>query len=527
MNIKSLNTKIISAVIIVVVIIEGIILYTNVRELSRLLVEKTEREAEYLGETIKRSLNFDMLKNRRDEVQIIIDNVAGQKGIREVKIFNKQGEITVSSDSMNVGHKVNMKAEACYGCHGEGKARTLLPSAGRTRIFESEMGDRYLGLLNPIYNERACFDCHPKSQEVLGVLDTVISLSDADADINFAKWRMVVTAGISCLAIIVLLNILLSRIVLRRIHSLAEATQEVAAGDLLKKVESSTKDEIGFLTDSFNRMIERIKKDKHEIEEWNKKLEVRVEKKTRQLKTIQKQLMQAGKMIAVGELAAGVAHEINNPMTNILTSAEYLYKKCPDDYEYKEDLDIIMNESIRCRNIVKGLLDFARQSKPEKKETDINRLIESVLLLVQNQAAFQNIKIVRDYDVELPRAEVDSDQIQQVVTNLVINAAEAMDDGGVMTISSDLLAEKEAIEIQVKDTGHGIDEEVMDKIFDPFFTTKGVGMGTGLGLSISYGIVEKHGGRIWATSTQGEGSVFHVVIPLSAKAVQDRKDTQS
>jgi two-component system NtrC family sensor kinase len=349
------------------------------------------------------------------------------------------------------------------------------------------------------------------------VLDTVISLSGADADIHMAELRMIVSAGISCVAIIILLSMLLSRIVLRRLYPIVEATREVAAGDLHWKVESTARDEIGLLADSFNRMTDEIKKDRLEIEEWNKKLEERVKEKTKQVKQIQKQLMLAGKLIAVGELAAGVAHEINNPLTNILTSAEYMYNKSPEDYPYLEDLDIIMNESIRCRNIVKGLLDFARQSKPEKKLADLNQLIEGVLLLVQNQAAFHNINIVRDLDTTLPKTNVDSDQIQQVLTNLVLNAGEAMNEGGELTIVTRFLEKDNSVEIVFTDTGHGMNEATISKIFDPFFTTKAVGKGTGLGLSISYGIIEKHGGKIRVKSEEGKGSSFYVTIPMSVK----------
>jgi two-component system NtrC family sensor kinase len=513
---QNLKTKIIASVIFVVVIIQGMILYNNVRELSRMLIDKAEREAGHLSETIKRSLKWAMIKNRRDEVQRIIDSVADQKGIIEVKIFNKMGEITVAADKDKVGKKVDMKAEACYGCHGEGAAKKLLPTSSRTRVFTSVDGTRNLGLILPIYNKPECYSCHPKEQNVLGVLDTVLSLDDTDRSIATSKWGMCLSALISFIAISLILSLLLSKLVSRPISRLFEATREAtnAHGHLSHKVKATSKDEIGMLTESFNVMMEEVRKSKKDIEEWSRTLEERVQEKTLRLRAMQDQLIQAGKMVAVGKLAAGVAHEINNPLTNILTSGEYLQKKSPENYPFTEDLDIIVNESLRCRKIVKGLLDFARQTRPEKKLSEINQIIQAVLVLVENQAAFHNIKIVSELDPSIPKIMVDSDQIQQVFTNMVLNAAEAMKGGGVLRIKTALSQDGSFLEVTFSDTGCGIPKEHIDRIFDPFFTTKDVGTGTGLGLSVSYGIVEKHGGSIDVESKVKEGTTFVIHLPL-------------
>src|SRR5512136_673860 len=175
MRFRSLKTKILLSVIIVVVVIEGVFLYLNIRSLSRQILTKTEEEAFNLSETIRLSIRNAMIKDRRDEYQRIIDDVAQRKGIAEVRIFNKQGQITVSSDSSKVGTVVDKRAEACYGCHREGEAKVLLPSDSKTRVYHTEK-QSLLGLINPIYNEPSCYSCHPKNLNVLGVLDTMISL---------------------------------------------------------------------------------------------------------------------------------------------------------------------------------------------------------------------------------------------------------------------------------------------------------------------------------------------------------------
>src|SRR5512136_2418433 len=175
MRFRSLKTKILFSVIIVVLVIEGLFLYLNIHSLSRQIFDKTEEEAFNLSETIRLSIRNAMIKDRRDEYQRIIDDVAERKGIVEVRIFNKQGEITVSSDKTKVGTVVDKKAEACYECHKEGEAKVRLPSDSKTRVYETEKGS-LLGLINPIYNEPSCYSCHPKNLNVLGVLDTMISL---------------------------------------------------------------------------------------------------------------------------------------------------------------------------------------------------------------------------------------------------------------------------------------------------------------------------------------------------------------
>src|SRR4030042_3029759 len=177
MGFWNLKKKVILSVILVVLVIEGIFLYLNIRSLSRQILDKTEEEAFNLSETIKLSIRYAMIKDRRDEYQRIIDDVAQRKGIVEVRIFNKQGEITVSSDKSKVGTVVDKKAEACYGCHREDEAKVLLPSDSKTRIYHTAKGS-LLGLINPIYNESPCYPCHPKTTNVLGVLDTMISLED-------------------------------------------------------------------------------------------------------------------------------------------------------------------------------------------------------------------------------------------------------------------------------------------------------------------------------------------------------------
>jgi two-component system NtrC family sensor kinase len=509
---RSLKTKILFSVVVGVVVIEGIFLYLNIRSLSRQILEKTEEEAFNLSETIRLSIRNAMIKDRRDEYQRIIDDVAQRKGIVEVRIFNKMGEITVSSDSAKVGTVVDKKAEACYGCHREDEAKVLLPSDSKTRIYHTEK-QPLLGLINPIYNEPPCYPCHPKTLNVLGVLDTMISLEDLEKEKAQIYNRMMISGVISVIVLSLLLSLFLTRFVNRPIDKLLAATKKAAHGNLDQTVGIRSHDELGELSESFNNMISELKRSRDAIEEWTQTLEQRVQERTQELQRVQGQLIHAGKMAALGELAAGVAHEINNPLTGVLTFSSLMLKKVDETHPWKKDLENIVQQTTRCRNIVRGLLDFARQRKPDKKEWDIHLLIDQTLTLIEKQAPFQNIKIIKEFKNEIPKLFIDGDQIQQVFMNILLNAADAMGgDGGTLAIKTAL--KNAVVEISFNDTGCGISKEHLSKLFDPFFTTKQTGKGTGLGLAISYGILQSHSGDIEVESEVGRGSTFRIKLPI-------------
>jgi len=515
MHLTNLKAKILLSVIIAVVVIEGIFLYLNIRSLSQQMIEKTEEEAFNLSETIRLSIRNAMIMDRRDEYQRIIDDVAQRKGITEVRIFNKQGEITVSSDRSKVGTVVDKKAEACYGCHREGEAKVLLPSDSKTRVYHTERGS-LLGLINPIYNESSCYACHPRTTYVLGVLDTTISLEDFQREKAQIYKQMLISGVISVIILSLLLSLLLTRFVNRPIRKLLAATKTAAHGNLDQTVSIRSHDELGELSGSFNNMISELKRSRDAIEEWTQTLEHRVQERTQELQQVQDQLIRAGKMAALGELAAGVAHEINNPLTGVLTFSSLMLKKVDENNPWKKDLENIVQQTTRCRNIVRGLLDFARQRKPDKKEWDIHTLIDRTVTLVENQARFQNIKIVKEFKTDIGMLFVDGDQIQQVFMNIIINAADAMaGDGGTLTIKTNM---KDGMaEVSFTDSGCGMPKEHLSKLFAPFFTTKETGKGTGLGLAISYGIIQSHNGEIDVESEVGKGSTFRIRLPIEKR----------
>jgi len=248
-------------------------------------------------------------------------------------------------------------------------------------------------------------------------------------------------------------------------------------------------------------------------------LERKVEERTAELKRMQSQMIQSEKMVAIGKLAAGVAHEINNPLTGVLTNSSLMLEDLADDHPWREDIQTIVNETLRCRKIVKGLLDFSRQTKPQRTLLDLNQVVEDTLSLVRNQTVFRNIKLAYDLDPHLPTVLADADQMRQVVLNIVLNAAEAMVQGGELSVATAPDVATKAVELRISDTGPGIPDEVRARIFEPFFTTKKTG--TGLGLAVAYGIIERHHGQIRIDTARGKGTTFTVSVPIGGTSDDD------
>jgi signal transduction histidine kinase len=232
---------------------------------------------------------------------------------------------------------------------------------------------------------------------------------------------------------------------------------------------------------------------------------------------VQKTLLQQEKLASIGRLSAGVAHEINNPLTTILTSAMLIQEDMDADHPAYEELALISKEALRCRKIVASLLDFARQTQPQKRQRLLNHIVAESVILTQKQAAFKDIRVDTDLDPFIPEQLLDKGQIQQALINLIFNAVEATPEGGRIHVRSEFMPGKHAVQVVIKDNGAGIHQDYLDKIFEPFFTTKE--SGTGLGLSITHGIIEQHGGTIAVKSVLGEGTRFIIQLPVEEEKV--------
>jgi len=516
---KSIGAKLILVVGFILILSIGIYAYLSIASQKRQLTNEVLRGALRISETIRRSTRYDMLKNLRGDLHQMIEYVGQQEGLEKIRVFNKDGNIMFSSDSSDIGHMVDKKAEACYVCHAAEKPLERLDIPDRSRIFTSKDQHRVLGVISAIYNEPDCStpDCHahPPEQKVLGVLDIGMSLKDVDTEVQGAQNQMIFFAVIAFLVISVTIGISIRRYVTRPVRELVTGTKKIAEGDMSYTIPIRTEGEIAQLAASFNQMTSDLKKADEKLIDWGKTLEQKVEQRTEELRKTEYQLIRSDKVASLGKLAAGVAHEINSPLTGILTYSSLLLQGKPEDDPDKEDLEVIVNETNRCKNIVKGLLDFARQTEPQKTLSDINQVVQKSIDLISHQAGLQNVKIEKKIRPEIPKMMIDAGQIQQVFINMLLNAIEAMPEGGSLTVSTEI-EEKRAV-VRFSDTGVGIPEENLPKILDPFFTTKEQGRGTGLGLSVSYGIVERHRGKLEVKSKVGKGTTFTVKLPITEK----------
>ncbi len=332
--------------------------------------------------------------------------------------------------------------------------------------------------------------------EIIGILYVGI-LEEKFTDMRQKAVAIFLGITLAGMAIAMIVSNFLANGVLQPIKRLVFASQQWAKGNLDYRVKTARKDEIAELTNTFNLMAFSLKERDERLKEY-----------------AQQQIMKSERLATLGQLAAGVAHEINNPLGAVLMYTHLSLEEMEAEDPHRKNMEKAVGEATRCKDIVKGLLDFARQTEPKVEELAANEILERTLSLVENQALFQNVKITKLFSPSLPKVMIDGSQIQQVFTNIILNAAEAIEKEGDLSVATRIAPDGEHIEIEITDTGCGISKESLEKIFDPFFTTKEVGRGTGLGLAVSYGIVARHKGTINVKSEQGKGTTFIIRLPI-------------
>ena len=485
-----------------------------------------------ISDVIKNSTRFAMLTNQPAYVDSIIRDVGNQGNIEKVRILSKDGTIIHSTYLPELGLKVDRKAEACIICHRSDAPLEPVAQSQRSRIFTTPTGRRMLGSMDVFRNEPSCYSAnchvHSKAQSVLGVLDIVYSLDDIDRKMR----TNAVTMAVLSLGFIIIaalsVGFFVHRLVYVPLRDLEAGARRLSSGNLEQMIPVRSDDELGQLAASFNAMTVALRKSEEELRGWGRTLEQKVEKRTRELRIAEAETARTEKLASVGLLAAGIAHELNNPLTGVLTFTSLLRKKMPDGSPDADDLDLVIRETKRCAAIIRRLLDFAREKTPEKKFADLNRVIEDTARIIERPAFFRDIEIGMDLDAELPQVWIDADLIKQVIMNMLVNAQHAIEHEGSITVRSRRcpqprspepgMAPVPMVEISIIDTGCGIPQQNMKRIFDPFFTSKEVGKGTGLGLSVSHGIVRAHGGMIEVESTVGKGSTFRIYLPVDRPA---------
>jgi two-component system NtrC family sensor kinase len=521
---NSISVKLVFLLAVSMTLVFGLLGFLIVRLHRQHLEQSTLASAERVSDVINRSTAYYMLRNDREGLYHTIQTIADEPGMVKVRIFDQEGRISYSTDAAEVSHVLDKKAEACYGCHNQSQPLTRLNRPDRFRIYRIGGGHRVLGIITPIENQPSCSNAachaHPASQQVLGVLDTNVSLANADAQLSVSSARMLSYTAGAMLIVAILSWLFVWRVVGEPIKALKNGTEHLSQGNLGYQIEVQSHDEVGDLAHSFNEMSLQLRAANEEIVTWAKTLEDRVEQKTRELNRAHDHLLHSERMASIGKMAAVVAHEVNNPLSGILTYAKLIRKWVgtgQTEHEKREEaiecLELIAAESRRCGDLIKNLLTLSRTAPMNVQSTDVHAVIDRCLLLVRHQLELGGVEVQLHYAKDLPRVPCDPAQIEQVFLALIMNARDAMPRGGNLWIETRVSNDESEIEIQVRDDGAGIDPEVLPHIFEPFLTTKESGHGVGLGLAISRGIVERHNGRIVVQSELGRGTTFTVTLP--------------
>ena len=503
----------------VVVLFMTLFAWVNINNLQKLLVNNTIRDLDNLASTIIRMTRHQMLVDNRTTVYQMINEVANRPGIERIRMINRNGIIVHSTATQEIGQPLDTKAAQCNLCHKPGQALIRPPLLERSRFFTLPNGKQVMGLARSVQNEQSCSTAachaHAESTKVLGVVDIIVSLDVLKADLASYRNRIILLTVLLIILLGASLTFFTLHLVNRPVNELLRHTALLAQGQLDCEMTPTSNDELGELMRAFQLMTSNLRQARNDLEEWGRTLEEKVKERSEQLQRMQMQLVHTEKLASLGELVAGIAHEINNPLSGILIFSSLAAKDKRLDPALKGDLETISSEAQRCAGIVKGLLEFARDYQPKMTTCEINQVVIDSLRLVECQSVFQNVAILRQLANDLPQIMADQNQLKQVFINIFINAGQAMQDlkrGELKIITARAGDPEGGVLVKISDSGYGVPEDQLGKLFDPFFTTKGTG-GTGLGLSVSYGIIQAHGGTITAESSIGVGTTFSISLP--------------
>lgn len=494
----------ITVIVVIVAAVSGLV---NVKTEEQQLLDTMTLGADQLSKAIVSATWHAMLDDHREAAYQVMQTIAEKQGIDRIRLYNRAGQMMFST-----------------------KADDRPPGgpdiSAHVRIRTEGDGQRRLQMMTPIYNEKSCSqaECHahPAAYKTIGVLDLSLSLDGVDHEVDGMKMRVLLVTAVEITLISLFIIFFTRRFLGRPVERLIEGIKAVSHMQLDKPLAFvNGSEELDELARSFDTMRDRLRGALAEINQFTQNLENKVEERTQQLKAAQKKLVQNDRLATLGQLSASVAHEINNPVAGVLNLSMLLQRMLKDDGvppermpEFRKYLSQVISETTRVGRIVSDLLAFSRRSKPQRAPADLNRIVTSTLSLAQHKMKLSNVAVDCDLKSDLPPVHCDSSQVQQVVLNLLLNAAEATSGKTERRVHVATSVSEGMVTLTVTDNGEGISPENLAKVFDPFFTTKSEGKGVGLGLAVSYGIIQAHGGDIEVKSKPGDGATFIVTLPL-------------
>ena len=484
-----------------------------------------------IGSMVEGALYYSMLENNKSALQNTLDVINTMSGIENVNMYDSKNYLVYSSFSPdNTTHS----DPNCINCHKD--FESMFPQLEKSyRIIDidsecnmNQYGTDHRNLLirSPIFNEKSCYtsSCHAHSESdvVLGSLVIKMSLKDLDDAIEKSSADFYILAVITTILFVVFIIIFTRKKIKKPLNAIIQASQAVSSGDLSTRLEIKNPqlDDMRMVSLAFNNMLDNLSAATVELQNWSQQLEYKVQKKSEELLEAQNELIHIERIASIGKLSSSVAHEINNPLSGILTYTKLVHKqlnKIELDPEKKEsmlqNLKVIESETKRCGDIVKGLLDFSKKDQQNYENLHLHKILKETYDLMSHQMRLENINFLMEFSAFNDMVYCSPNQVKQACVALLVNASEAVTDNGEIKIRTKN-PDENTVKIEIIDNGSGIGTEDISHIFEPFFSAKQKASGIGLGLAIVHGIVQSHNGTIEVESEPGKGTTMSIILPV-------------
>jgi two-component system NtrC family sensor kinase len=485
---------------------------------------------------VEGALYEHMLENNRMGLRHTLDIINQMPGIEDVNMYDPQNNLAHSSSHLGDDHYHNPNCKDCHDNLDEMFPRTeksfrIINVDNECEMCDQDQDHRMLMIKTPILNEPSCYTstchAHQEGEELLGSLVIRIPLNDLDASVQ----KSLILAGLTTLFLVTLLLFFTWRKIKRPLTDIIKASEAVAVGERNVRLETPPNQlhDLRMVSSAFNKMLDNLQVASDELENWSQQLEYKVQKKSEEISEIQSELIHIERIASLGKLSSSVAHEINNPLSGVLTYTKLVHKQLSklelDDGEKDSMLrylNVIEDETKRCGDIVKGLLDFSRSDKVDFKPYHVHRLLKETYTLIEHQMKMENILFQSDFSATKDLILCNGNQIKQAGIAILMNSSEAILENGIILIKT-WNPDDAHIVVEVTDNGAGIARDDIAHIFEPFFSTKEKASGIGLGLAIVHGIVQNHNGKIDVDSELGKGTSISIQLPLAKSSDKNKK----
>jgi two-component system, NtrC family, sensor kinase len=484
-----------------------------------------------IGSMVEGALYYSMLKNDKSSLQSTLDIINTMPGIDEANMYDNNDRLVYSSFVFDTAAQSNPDCKACHVSiknmfPGTEKSYRIIDKVSACSMTASGEGHRQLLIWSPIFNERSCYvsacHAHTSSEKMLGSLIIKIPLQDIDTAVFYSSRNFFLMAAITTILLVSFLIMFTRKKIKMPLNALISASEAVAKGDKSTRLEITPNllDDMRMVSVAFNNMLDNLNIANKELENWSHQLEYKVQRKSEELSEIQNELIHVERIASLGKLSSSVAHEINNPLSGVLTYTKLVHKqlsKLDMDEKTKESmlkyLIVIENETKRCGDIVKGLLDFSRKDQQNFENKHLHQILKDTYLLLSHQMKMADLNFFTDFSATSDLIHCSENQIKQACVAVIVNASEAVVENGEILLKTEN-PDDNHIKIIVSDNGVGIAPADMSHIFEPFFSAKQKVSGIGLGLAIVHGIVQSHNGKIEIDSEPGKGTTLSIILPL-------------